>query len=179
MSEEVVKQNDSTKKPIYKQWWFWVIIGVFVIAGYGASLNKTDEKSGDETNQGSSQTTTGKKYELSSNSLGEYGKAVVLNKDSDMPATKNLYKLPAGKYKVTTTNKKYSAFWIVKDEIGKEDSKYPEILQYVGEQYTLTAGDDDLNGHASKEATITLKEDESIFLPDSNNYITLEELKEE
>ena len=47
-----------------------------------------------------------KTYTLTGEQLGEYGREVILNKDTDMPTTKYLYKLPSGTYKVTTNNEK-------------------------------------------------------------------------
>lgn len=113
------------------------------------------------------------KYVLVGEELGEYGRKVFLNKNTDMPVEKYLYKLPAGTYTVTTTNEKMSAFGIVKDEIGIEEGNtdYPEILQYVGQQYLLTAGDDDFNGNASKSVVVTLAEDECFQLIGTDTFI--------
>lgn len=43
MSEEAAKVKNTSKKPIYKQWWFWVII-VVVIIGIGGSSSKSEDK---------------------------------------------------------------------------------------------------------------------------------------
>lgn len=109
-------------------------------------------------------------YVLTADETGEYGRIVTLNANTDMPVDKYLYKIPAGKYKVTTDHKKLAGFSIVKDEIGTEDTDYPEVLQYVETEdgtagYQLTAGDDDFNGHAKQEVFITIGEDESISIP--------------
>lgn len=110
-------------------------------------------------------------YTITGEIEGEYGKKVVLNKNSDMPATKYLYKLPAGTYKVTTTFKKMVNFFIVKDQIKTTPgNEYPEEIDVVGSGYMLTAGDDDFNGHAKKEVNITLKEDESIQIVGNNKF---------
>lgn len=112
-------------------------------------------------------------YALKGQELGEYGKKITLNANTDMPVDKYLYKIPAGKYKVTTSESKfYVAFFIVKDEITTEDNpNYPEVLDYVSEQYMLTNTDDDLNGLASKEVEITLGEDESIQIDDKKELL--------
>ena len=102
---------------------------------------------------------------------GEYGKKVVLNKNSDMPVTKYLYKLPAVTYKVTTSFNKMASFFIVKDQIKTTPgNKYPEEIDAVGTGYLLTAGDDNFNGRAKKEVDITLKEDESIQVVGNNKF---------
>ena len=117
-------------------------------------------------------------YELSGSELGEYGRIVVLNENTDMPVEKKLYKLPEGKYRVTTTNEKFSAFYIAKDEVGIEEGNedYPEMLQIVGEEYMLTAGDEDLNGNAVKEVVIEIAADESIVLPTETDTIVVEKM---
>ena len=84
-----------------------------------------------------------------------------------MPDDRYLYKIPAGKYKVITTWSKMTSFGIVNDNNEKAidpDTNY-EYMQHVGDDYSLTAGEDDFNGHAEKEVVITLGEDESIWLP--------------
>ena len=113
------------------------------------------------------------KFVITGEELGEFGRKVVLNGNTDMPVDKYLYKLPAGTYTVTTTNIKISAFSIVKDEIGIEEGNadYPEILQYVGQQYLLTSGEDNLNGNASKSVVVTLKEDESFQLVGDDTFV--------
>ncbi len=103
-------------------------------------------------------------YEIKGEKLGEYGKKVILNENTDLPATKYLYKLPAGTYEVTTDTDKMASFFIVKDEItqNSDNPDYPEELNYVSsEGYLLTAGDNDFNGHAKKSVTVELAEDES------------------
>ena len=167
---EKAKQEtvEKVKKPIYKKWWFWVIVVLLVFGLFGMGGNKDEEKATAENED----TVT---YELVGGEVGEYGTVITLNKDTDMPVDKYMYKLPAGDYTVTTTNQKVSAFYVAKDEIGQEEgnTEYPEILVPVTEEYMLTAGDDDLNGHAQKEVTISIKSDESIVLPTETDYITV------
>lgn len=135
---------------------FIVIITLFTITG----CNLEDTKNNQSTNEVKEEV-----YTIKNGELGDYGKEVILNKDTDLPAKKYLYKLPSGNYKVTTTNEKYSTFWIVKDEVVRTGtSDYPEELNYVSEQYMLTASDNLLNGQATNTASITLNNDESILL---------------
>ena len=49
-------------------------------------------------------------YTIKSGVLGEHGKEVVLNKKTDMPAKKYLYRLSTGIYKATTSFKKIESF---------------------------------------------------------------------
>lgn len=110
-------------------------------------------------------------YEISTKDLGEYGKDVVLNANTDLPATKRLYKIPSGTYEVSTDTDKFATFFIVKDEIvNTGDAPYIEELNYVSSQYTLTNGENDLNGNAKKNVIITINDDESISTQDGMSY---------
>ena len=114
------------------------------------------------------------KYRIVSDYLGDYGKDIVLNANTDSPTTKRLFKIPSGTYEVSTTTNKFATFFIVKDKIilEKED-KYPESLDYVSNQYILTNGSNDLNGTAKKSVIITLKDDESINTQLNGSYYVL------
>ena len=50
---------EKEKKPIYKKWWFWVLIvlGIFIIAGMGGDNNTNTVKPSTETSETSSSTT--------------------------------------------------------------------------------------------------------------------------
>ena len=45
MSNSLKKESHNKNTPIYKQWWFWVIIGVIILAGFGATATKTRQDS--------------------------------------------------------------------------------------------------------------------------------------
>ena len=139
----------------------------FVNISDGSVENILEEQDNEETSEESAD------YILTADETGEYGRIVTLNANTDMPDDKYLYKIPAGKYKVTTDCKKMAVFSIVKDEIGTEDTDYPEVLQYVEMEdgnsvYQLTVGDDDFNGHAKQEVYITIGEDESVYITGGN-----------
>ena len=142
----------------------------------GKQNNENSIKTQQEIKQDNASTTDNKTkgtitYTIIGELEGEYGKKVVLNKNSNMPVTKYLYKLPAGTYKVTTSFKKMASFFIVKDQIKTTPgNEYPEEIDIVGTGYLLTAGDDDFNGRAKKEVDITLKEDESIQVVGNNKF---------
>ena len=139
-------------KMLSKKWWFWVIVVVLVIGVFGST------ESDDSLT----------KYTLTGEQLGEYGKKVVLNENSDMPVTKYLYKLPEGTYKVTTTFEKVASFYVVKDEtVNTGNSEYPEELNYVSEAYLLTNGNDN---NIKKNVEISIKNDESILIIGTNTF---------
>ena len=162
--------KEKVKKPIYKKWWFWLIIAVVVIGALG-NRGGNDEKAKDTITQ--EETTSNVVYEIKGEELGEYGKMVILNENTDLPATKYLYKLPAGTYEVTTDTDKMASFFIVKDEINhnSDNPDYPEELNYVSsEGYLLTAGDNDFNGHAKKSVTVELAEDENFQIVGTDTF---------
>ena len=105
-------------------------------------------------------------YVLKEGELGEYGRVITLNANSDMPEDKYLYKLPSGTYVVTTNFEKMTGFNIVKDEITIEEGNddYPECLDYVSSSGYLSANPD-YNENANTQITITLNDDESISIP--------------
>lgn len=156
------------KKPIYKRVWFWIIIAFILIGALSPKTNNKTEKIITQTTENivvQEENTNNIIYELKGEELGEYGRKVILNENTDLPVAKYLYKLPAGTYEVTTDNDKMASFFIVKDEIyyNNDNPDYPEELNYVSsESYLLTAGDNDFNGHAKKSVIIELAKDESI-----------------
>jgi hypothetical protein len=160
-------------KEIFKKWWFWALIILFAIPfWFGVIEGIIDGIKGEysNTNNISSNVTNTVNidndkivYNLKGEELGEYGKKITLNANTDLPVDKYLYKIPVGKYKVTTTNQKMTSFFIVKDDIVKnKDEKYSEELNIV-ESYLINNSDD---------IEIELKSDESIQIID-NDSITL------
>ena len=161
-------------KEFYKNWKFYAIVFAVLFVGSAVINGVTGN---DKDRQGTSSSVNSSKeeavlasYTITGQTTGEYGKEVTLNANSDTPASKYLYKLPSGKYKVTTTYEKMASFFIVKDQI-KIDSNnkdYPETLDYVeGKSYLLTAGKDDFNGKAKKEVEVTIGKDESVQIVNS------------
>ena len=148
-------------------WILFLLIGIF-------GGNKKDKTTDTDTN--TSTVAAEEQHDVfTADRLKQYLRTVVLNENTDLPTEKYLYKLPAGTYIVTTTNEKFTVFFVVKDEIGTEDNpEYPEILQYVSGGYQLTAGDNDLNGSAKKSVTVTLREDESFQVVDNDTSIVFE-----
>jgi hypothetical protein len=159
-------------KKLIKKWWFWVLIifvgipfmvGVFEGIGDIATGNVSTNTSIENTINNTITETSKEAYTLKGGEIGAYGKKVTLNANTDMPVDKYLYKLPAGKYKITTDNKKTTSFFIVKDNITKnQNEKYPEELNIV-KSYLITNSDN---------VEIELKNDESIQIVD-NDSITL------
>ena len=182
------KQSSTLKTILFVLFMIFIGIPMFFgcmagLLGYNPSKNssttsvsaptdsvqeKKDSQSDEESASTENESVNENVYRLKSGELGEYGRIVTLNANTDMPVDKYLYKLPAGEYTATTTFDKMASFFIVKDETATEDNPdYPEILQYVGDSYMLTAGEVDFNGTAQKQVGFTLNEDESIQIPDA------------
>ena len=154
----------KNKKSIFKRWWFWLII-IFIIIGTFGNHKGIDKEEKEIRPQ--EETASNVVYEIKGEELGEYGRKVILNENTDLPTEKYLYKLPAGTYEVTTSTDKMASFNIVKDEINynNDNLDYPEELNYVSnEGYLLTTGDNDLNGRAKKSVIVELAGDESFLI---------------
>ena len=159
----------NNKNEIFKKWWFWVLVvlvGIPFIVGIFEGT--ADIITGNVTTETSNITNTVNSndnkeiYTLKGGELGKYGKKVTLNANTDMPVDKFLYKIPAGKYKVTTDNNKTTSFFIVKDDIVQnKDEKYSEELNIV-ESYLISSSDN---------IEIELKSDESIQIVDNDSII--------
>ena len=103
---------------------------------------------------------------IKSGEYGAYGKRVVLAPKTDMPDTRYVYKLPTGDYKVINgSTKTVASFAVVKDKlIPHEDDPSIDTFEFVGEQHSLASADNDMNGIAQSEYTVTLNEDEQFLI---------------
>lgn len=171
-NQERDKMKES--KEFYKNWKFYAIVFAVLFVGSavinGITSNDNGKQDASSSVNSSKEETALASYVITGQTAGEYGKEVVLNANSDTSTSKYLYKLPSGKYKVTTTYEKMASFFIVKDQIkiDSDNKDYPETLDYVeGKSYLLTAGKDDFNGKAKKEVEVTIGEDESVQIVDS------------
>lgn len=104
------EKGEHTKKPIYKKWWFWVIIAVIALGG-SSSLGGEDnskptdnpeateqtEEAAEETNEAEASKDA---IILEAGVLGEYGKEIVMNEGTDSPENLIVYYLPDGDYTV-------------------------------------------------------------------------------
>lgn len=99
---EKAENAEKVKKPIYKKWWFWVIIVLLVFGAFGgggksnkdATTDTTAEQTQEETSENADVIT------LTAGEVGEYGKEIVMNEDTDMAENLVVYYLPAGDYTV-------------------------------------------------------------------------------
>ena len=169
------KSKMSTKAKVITTCILWIMFFIVAASSPDSSTTNTATTNNTESSKTDNDTRVfTATYVLEGGKTGDYGRIVTLNKDSDMPVDKYLYKVPAGKYVASTTNAKMSAFSIVKDAIAidEDNGQYPEYLELVGQgQYLLTAGDNDFNGHATKQVEVQIAEDESISIPGDEDII--------
>ena len=97
------KKTSKVNKPIFKRWWFWLIIVLIVIAIFTPTTNST-------TGTSQQPTITEKPVEaalsfvLMDNELGDYGREVVLNKETEFEEHEIAYYIPSGIYTVSNLN---------------------------------------------------------------------------
>lgn len=84
------------KKPIFKRWWFWLLIVLVALGAYGgtSSADKEPAPVSDVLET----------VVLDSAAAGRYGKQITLNAGTDSSYTFFVYALPAGDYRVTNKN---------------------------------------------------------------------------
>lgn len=95
--------GEKVKKPIYKKWWFWVIIVLIVFGAFGGGSKKTATEETAEPTEQTEETKTEEKADvitLTAGEAGEYGKEITMNEGTDSPETLIVYYLPAGDYTV-------------------------------------------------------------------------------
>ena len=86
-------KDDKPKKPIYKRWWFWLII-VSVIFAAVSPKNGTAQPSDDLQKSVLS-------FTLAFDDPGKYGKEIVLNAGTENEYRCYGFYIPAGDYRVT------------------------------------------------------------------------------
>lgn len=154
-----------------------IIIGVIGLGILGAMFGGNDDKTKDKVEEKPNQTTqvakeTPKepvKEVLKLDVRSPYRKVKTLNKNTDMPNDEILYKLPEGKYKLTTDFEKIVTLAVVKEEINEIGGDYPEELIYVSDMMQISAKPEDFKkGFASKEVVIEIKNGELLSIPSDN-----------
>lgn len=118
------KDNVEAKKPFYKKWWFFVIIGVVVLALISGSVSgdnsdvsensseelteivSTEENFAEVTMGEQTQSTQEEKLiiELEGDTDGQYSTLLVLNEGTEDEMSRYVQIIPAGTYKATNIN---------------------------------------------------------------------------
>ena len=140
--EEITKSAKScpkcgakNKKPIFKKWWFWLIVAVFIIsaASGGSDTEAEPVNTTPPTTQAPTTEATEPKstvsIELIAGEAGEYGELFTINKDTEFEETYYMYHIPAGTYTVTNAGEYMSQFSVYSDEIVVNDSGWEEVAE--------------------------------------------------
>lgn len=167
MFEKVDKEKQEKNEKTYKKWLkiSKIMLIVFVAVLFlGAILPKSDTT---PSGQSSESEQIGKTYEITGGVIGDYGRKVTLNANTDMPIDRYLQKIPAGTYKVSTDQKVTTYVGIVKDATAMTgNERYPEELQYIVTQ----------KFEPGETFELTLAEDESFLIYDGD-IVTFKEVK--
>ena len=97
------EKTEKVKKPIYKKWWFWVLIVLLVFGLFGSLGGGSDEEGATEPTQEEATEETTENADvitLTAGEVGEYGKEIVMNEGTDMEENLIVYYLPAGDYTI-------------------------------------------------------------------------------
>lgn len=173
------------KKKFYQKPWFLILVGFIVLAAIFGQDDKDKKEvveSKSEPKQEVAITETVKETEaekvedtkkeielIKLDVRSPYRTVKTLNKDTDLPNDEILYKLPEGKYKLTTDFEKIVTLAVVKEEINEIGGDYPEELIYVSDMMQISAKPEDFKkGFASKEVVIEIKNGELLSIPSDN-----------
>lgn len=95
-------KKDKPKKPIFKRWWFWLIVAalVFGVLTPGQSTTQPTQNTTAESADASLPKSE-LSFTLSSDDPGEYGEEVVLNANTENEYHFFAFHIPAGDYRVS------------------------------------------------------------------------------
>lgn len=120
--------KEKKKKPIFKKWWFWLIV-VFILGAFGNSGSDTEAT---PTTQAITEVTTEPteaatvSIELIAGEPGEYGELFTLNKDTEFEETYYVYRIPAGTYTVTNAGEYMDQINVCSEEVHTTDEGWEE-----------------------------------------------------
>lgn len=129
------KSGAKNKKPIFKKWWFWLIVVVFIFGAIGSGGSDTESKpstaqtTATQTTATTTTTAATTSIELVAGEAGEYGELFTINKDTEFEETYYIYHIPSGTYTVTNVGEYMSQFNVYSDEIVINDSGWEEVAE--------------------------------------------------
>ena len=137
------KCGAKNAKPIFKKWWFWLI----VIIGISSLGNNTDSATAPvETTpvtEAVVETTSATEVVVAETEVsiapivliageaGEYGELFTLNKDTEFEETYYIYRIPAGTYIVTNVGEYMNQFNVYSDEIHVTEEGWEEPAEVI------------------------------------------------
>lgn len=163
-------KNDKPKKPIYKRWWFWLII-VSVIFAAVSPKNETAQTS---ANTAAEQTAdaaaaSGLSFTISADAPGEYGRETVLNAGTEDEYHYYAFYIPAGDYRVTNSSKGAVQVSFCDEGIYTRDDGMEELIPAEQKPIVVMAGEN---------ATFHINDGQYIKLSDGASQVHLEKLGE-
>jgi len=165
-------ENKKAKKPLFKRWWFWLVIVVAVIGlvtGDNSDITEDEIQSSEVSvtdeeivvsDTPSVPQETKLSFTLTAGQAGEYGRLITYNKGTEFEESFYAYYVPAGTYTVTNVGNYMSQINIYSDEktVTEEGWEEPKSL---GPVKLL-----DVN----KSATITVEEGQHIEIDEPSIF---------
>lgn len=129
------KCGAKNKKPIFKEWWFWLIVVVF-ISFLGNNDSATEPVETAPTAEAIVETTSATDASVSpivliAGEAGAYGELFTMNKDTECEETYYIYRIPAGTYTVTNVGEYMSQFNVYSDEIHVNEAGWEEPAEVI------------------------------------------------
>lgn len=155
-------KNEKPKKPIFKRWWFWVLV-VLIVGGALAPKEKAAVPAPDPAVEAAPARLS---FELSADDPGEYGQEIVLNAGTENEYHCYAFHIPAGDYRVTYKADKGGAqVSIYETGVSVRGDGVEEFV--VGEQKPIVI-------MAGESATFHIDEGQYVKLPDGQSQLLFE-----
>lgn len=123
------------------RWWQWLLIvmGVLLVLGILGPKKQKNEI-----------------IRITANETGEYGEVITFNEGSENEDKNYIYKLPSGKYKVTTNYSKVGNIFLLEADPVNEETQ--ELNYASAESYKITNNPEMFEGIPS-ELTLTIDDE--------------------
>lgn len=183
------KENAGGKKPFYKKWWFWVIIGVVVIALISGSAtgNKTDvpettvgtettteeisEMNFDESTSTeeiiSEETQVSQEekliIEIEGDTDGQYSTLLVFNEGTEDEMSRYVQIIPAGTYKATNIDYQHDigGLNVYSEELHTGSTGFDEFKEIYGAEMVKKG----------ESVVVTIEEGQCIYIPSPGLFL--------
>lgn len=144
----------KNRKPIFKKWWFWLIV-LFFLGAIGSGGDDTTSEPvtlpapSAQPISTEPVTSSAVTIDLVAGEAGSYGELFTINKGTEFEETYYIYHIPAGTYTVTNTGEYMNQFNVYSDEITVNDAGWeePAAVVYVksldvgvSDTFTITDG---------------------------------------
>ena len=133
----MAKKNETgKKKPIYKKWWFWVLVVILIYAISPKSTDTADDTEQQDESVDVVDTIKDEEplsFELVAGEAGEYGELFTMNKDTEFEETYYIYYVPSGTYTITNSGDYMGQFNVCSKEthVTEDGWEEPAEIFYV------------------------------------------------